>query len=50
MIHPDGVVEDEMAVSIAPVVADTIFAVDEEGFDAECFEGCGDAESALAGT
>ena len=50
MIHPDRVVEDEIAVSVPPVVADTCLAVDEEGFDAECFEGCSDAEAALAGT
>lgn len=50
MVHPDGVVEDEMAVSVSPVVADTLLAIDEEGFDAECFEGCGDAEAALAST
>jgi hypothetical protein len=42
MIYPDGVVEDEMAVSLSPVVADAVFAVDDEGFDTEHFQGCGD--------
>jgi hypothetical protein len=38
MIHPDGVVKNEVSVSVSPVVADTLLAVDDEGIDAEHFE------------
>ena len=48
MVVPDGVVEHELVVAVAPVVADAGVFVDDEGVDVEGFEAGGCCEAGLA--
>jgi hypothetical protein len=49
VVVPHGVVEDELSVPLAPVVADGVVGVDDEGGDVEHLESSVGRQTALAG-
>jgi len=49
MVVPDRVVEDELMVSISPIIADTGIAVDDEGLDSQLLEPCSGSQTCLSG-
>ena len=49
MVVPDGIVQDELMVSVSPVVANAGVAVDDEVLDAQLFESCSDCQTSLSG-
>lgn len=50
MVEPDGVVENELVVSCAPVVADSFFTIYHQRGNAKHLESCCESESTLTST
>lgn len=50
VVEPNGVVEDELMVTLAPVVADGVVGVDDQCVDTNGLEARGGGEAGLSGT
>jgi hypothetical protein len=50
MIEPDWIVEDKLVVSSAPIISNSVFAVDDQGFNAQHLQPSSDSQSSLPGT
>lgn len=50
MIIPYWIVQNQLVISIAPIVADARVPINNEGIDSKHLETCCNGETALAGT